>query len=104
MTLCRQPRPVGGPAAQRARSRPSSANRGRASTVSCSRRCAASRLEIARERHVPPYVIFHDRTLREMARLRPRSLDELQQVHGVGARRSEQFGQRFLDVIRDTPG
>ena len=58
-----------------------------------------ARLEIARERHVPPYVIFHDSTLREMARLQPRSLDALRHVHGVGDRKAEQFGPHFLAVI-----
>ena len=45
------------------------------------------RFEVARSRGVPPYVIFHDATLREMARLRPTSLDALLAVKGVGARR-----------------
>jgi ATP-dependent DNA helicase RecQ len=62
-------------------------------------RLRALRLEVARERGVPPYVVFHDSTLREMARLRPRSLSALLDVKGVGARKAEDLGPRFLDVI-----
>jgi ATP-dependent DNA helicase RecQ len=57
------------------------------------------RLEIARRRGVPPYVIFHDTTLREMARVKPASLDALRQVYGVGARKAEDLGQAFIAVI-----
>jgi ATP-dependent DNA helicase RecQ len=58
------------------------------------------RLEIARSRGVPPYVIFHDATLREMARLRPASLRELLAVKGVGARKADDLGDTFLSLIR----
>ena len=58
------------------------------------------RLEIARSRGVPPYVIFHDATLREMARLRPTSIDALLAVKGVGARKADDLGGVFLDAIR----
>jgi len=59
------------------------------------------RLEIARSRGVPPYVIFHDATLREMARLRPTSLDALLTVKGVGARKADDLGEAFLTAIRN---
>jgi ATP-dependent DNA helicase RecQ len=59
----------------------------------------ALRLEVARGRGVPPYVVFHDSTLREMARARPRTLSALLHVPGVGARKAEDFGQQFLDAI-----
>ena len=49
---------------------------------------------------MPPYVIFHDATLREMARLRPTSLDALLDVKGVGARKAEDLGDTFLAAIR----
>jgi ATP-dependent DNA helicase RecQ len=58
------------------------------------------RLEIARSRGVPPYVIFHDATLREMARLRPTSIPALFAVKGVGARKAEDLGEIFLNAIR----
>jgi ATP-dependent DNA helicase RecQ len=63
-------------------------------------RLRAARLEIARSRGVPPYVIFHDSTLREMARLQPKSLNAFLAVKGVGARKAEDLGETFLAVIR----
>jgi ATP-dependent DNA helicase RecQ len=60
----------------------------------------AVRLQIARARGVPPYVIFHDNTLREMARLRPQTLDQLRTVYGVGARKAEDLGEMFLQALR----
>jgi ATP-dependent DNA helicase RecQ len=63
----------------------------------------ALRLEIARGRGVPPYVVFHDSTLREMAKARPTSLSALLHVPGVGARKAEDFGQQFLDAITSHP-
>ena len=63
-------------------------------------RLRSVRLEIARSRGVPPYVIFHDATLREMARLRPASINALLTVKGVGTRKAEDLGERFLAAIR----
>ena len=42
------------------------------------------RLRLARDRGVPPYVIFHDTTLRDMVERRPRTLEQLHEVYGVG--------------------
>ena len=67
-------------------------------------RLRAVRLRIARERGVPPYVIFHDTTLRELARLKPSSVAELQTVYGIGARKAEQMGEAFVDEIRSYVG
>ena len=61
------------------------------------------RLQIARSRGVPPYVIFHDTTLRELARLKPRSMAELRTIYGVGARKAEDLGEQFLEVLRGHP-
>ena len=58
------------------------------------------RRELAEEAGVPPYVIFHDSTLREMAVLRPASLSALGEVGGVGVRKLEAYGEAFLNVIR----
>jgi len=58
------------------------------------------RLKIARQRGVPPYVIFHDTTLREMAERRPRTFDDLHDIYGVGAKKAADFGDAFLDAIR----
>jgi ATP-dependent DNA helicase RecQ len=59
------------------------------------------RLSLARERHVPPYVIFHDTTLRELARHRPTSLEQLRHIYGVGARKADDLGRAVLEVIRE---
>jgi ATP-dependent DNA helicase RecQ len=64
-------------------------------------RLRAVRLEIARARGVPSYVIFHDATLREMARLQPTSIDALLRVKGVGARKADDLGEVFLAAIRE---
>jgi ATP-dependent DNA helicase RecQ len=58
------------------------------------------RLRIARERGVPPYVIFHDTTLRELAERRPTTFDELHEIYGIGAKKAADFGDAFLDAIR----
>jgi ATP-dependent DNA helicase RecQ len=55
---------------------------------------------LAAEAGVPPYVIFHDSTLREMAATRPASLAELGEIGGVGARKLEAYGEAFLGIIR----
>jgi ATP-dependent DNA helicase RecQ len=59
----------------------------------------ALRLRLARERGVPPYVIFHDTTLRELAKHKPTSLDALRHIYGVGARKAEDHGEAVLQVI-----
>jgi ATP-dependent DNA helicase RecQ len=58
------------------------------------------RRELAAEAQLPPYVIFHDATLREMAAVRPSTRDELAQINGVGARKLEAYGDAFLALIR----
>ena len=64
-------------------------------------RLRAVRLRIARERGVPPYVIFHDTTLRELARLKPTRVEDLHSVYGIGARKAEQLGEAFVEAIRE---
>ncbi len=58
------------------------------------------RRELAAEAGIPPYVIFHDSTLREMAAARPASLSALGEVGGVGSRKLEAYGDSFLNIIR----
>jgi ATP-dependent DNA helicase RecQ len=60
----------------------------------------ALRRELASEAQVPPYVIFHDAVLRDMAATRPGSLGELGAISGVGARKLEAYGDAFLAIIR----
>jgi ATP-dependent DNA helicase RecQ len=57
------------------------------------------RLALAREEGLPPYVIASDRTLRELAELRPRGLPELRLVHGIGPHKAERYGPGLLAVV-----
>ena len=59
---------------------------------------------LAEERNVPPYVIFGDVTLRQMAAYLPQSRDSLSHISGVGAAKLEQWGEAFLEVIRSHAG
>jgi ATP-dependent DNA helicase RecQ len=59
----------------------------------------ACRRSVAAEAGVPPYVIFHDSTLREMARIRPKSLRDMALVPGVGERKLEAYGAAFLEAL-----
>lgn len=58
------------------------------------------RQEIARKMTLPPYVIFQDPTLEAMATTYPMTLDELQNIMGVGAGKAQRYGQAFVDLIR----
>lgn len=61
----------------------------------------ACRKRLAESHGVPPYVIFHDSTLREMLERRPLTERELLLINGVGDSKLERFGEAFLAVIRD---
>jgi ATP-dependent DNA helicase RecQ len=60
----------------------------------------SKRRELAEASGVPPYVVFHDATLREMAALKPDSLNALSQITGVGSRKLDAYGDAFLAVLR----
>jgi len=64
----------------------------------------AWRLQQAREQAVPPYVVFHDRTLLEIAARLPADLEALSQVSGVGAAKLERYGQAVLQVLQGAAG
>ena len=66
-------------------------------------RLRALRREIASARGVPPFVIFHDSTLRELARLRPKSFDDLKRVRGIGDKKLSELGPRLLAAIEAKP-
>jgi ATP-dependent DNA helicase RecQ len=66
-------------------------------------RLRAWRTSVAKELGMPPYVIFHDSTLRLIAASPPSTLDELRQVNGVGATKLDKYGQAILDVLADQP-
>jgi ATP-dependent DNA helicase RecQ len=57
------------------------------------------RLDLSKKLGVPPFVIFHDKTLAEMADLRPANRSEFLRINGVGERKAEQFSDDFLDAI-----
>lgn len=58
------------------------------------------RARLAREQNVPAYVIFHDRTLREIAAHRPATLDELARVDGIGGSKLARYGPQVLEAVR----
>ena len=61
------------------------------------------RLELAREESVPAYVVASDRTLRDIALLRPRTLDELKLAHGIGPAKAERYGRQLLEAVARSP-
>ena len=60
------------------------------------------RKQVADEQSVAPYTIFADSTLRLMAQQRPQTLAEFSRLSGVGDYKLQQYGQRFVDAIRET--
>jgi ATP-dependent DNA helicase RecQ len=58
------------------------------------------RKRVAEEQGLPPFVIFHDATLREMVAARPRSLADLARVKGVGETKLKKYGPLLLEVLR----
>jgi ATP-dependent DNA helicase RecQ len=66
-------------------------------------RLRALRKHLADAQGLPPYVIFHDATLREMATLRPQTLDQFAAIRGVGAGKLQRYGQQFIAALRDAP-
>ncbi|MCB1782942.1 MAG: DNA helicase RecQ [Alphaproteobacteria bacterium] len=59
----------------------------------------ALRLELAKEHNVPPYVIFHDKTLRDMAVSRPQTREDMKQISGVGQSKIDRYAAAFLAAI-----
>ena len=59
----------------------------------------AKRLEISKAQKLPPYIIFHDRTLLEMVKYRPKSMSEMLKISGVGEAKFKSYGEAFLEVI-----
>ncbi len=62
-------------------------------------RLKTKRLEIAKAQNVPPYVVFHDKTLFEMIKLRPKNLADLGGITGVGEAKIKKYGKVFLEVL-----
>ena len=64
----------------------------------------ALRLDIARELGKPPYIVFSDKTLRDMVRVKPVTDDQFLAVNGVGESKLKQYGERFMAAIREDSG
>jgi ATP-dependent DNA helicase RecQ len=60
----------------------------------------AWRREVSKEHGVPAYTVFHDSTLRELARTQPQSLDELRSISGIGATKLERYGSALLETLQ----
>lgn len=60
----------------------------------------AERLRLAKVQGIPPYIIFHDKTLREMAEQKPSTLTALRGISGVGEQKTHHYGEQFLAVIQ----
>jgi ATP-dependent DNA helicase RecQ len=63
----------------------------------------AKRRELAEAQGVPAYVVFNDRTLIEMATKKPATLDAMNEISGVGAKKLDQYGKTFLEVLTGAP-
>ena len=58
-----------------------------------------TRMQLAKAQNIPPYVIFHDKTLREMAQKKPRSAEAMMDIGGVGEQKIARYGAAFLSVV-----
>ncbi|MDA9573382.1 DNA helicase RecQ [Rickettsiales bacterium] len=59
----------------------------------------AKRLELAKSHNLPPYIIFHDKTLIQMTQTKPQILEQMSKISGVGQNKISKYGQIFLDII-----
>jgi ATP-dependent DNA helicase RecQ len=64
-------------------------------------RLRTARLEMARDRQLPPYVICHDATLKAIAVAVPANLESLERIKGMGPYKIQTYGQKFLDALRN---
>jgi ATP-dependent DNA helicase RecQ len=58
------------------------------------------RKQLADQQHVPPYLVFSDKTLRQMSQYIPQTEDELSDIQGVGEQKLQKYGERFLEVLQ----
>ena len=61
----------------------------------------SKRLEIAKAQKIPPYVVFHDKTLAEMATNKPKSNADLSKINGIGEVKIQRYGDEFLNIIAE---
>ena len=60
-----------------------------------------ARMALAREQGVPPYVVFHDTTLRELVRIKPLKLEEMERITGIGEHKLRKYGDVFLRIVQE---
>jgi len=102
LTLRRTRAPVAGAARSRGRARVGADLAG--ADLELFESLRALRKRLADKQGVPPYVIFHDATLRAMAESKPRSRAALAGISGVGATKLERYGAAFLEILREAAG
>ncbi len=59
------------------------------------------RMQLAKAQNVPPYIIFHDKTLQEMAEVKPQNIEEFSKITGVGQSKLEKYGRDFLEMLSE---
>ena len=59
------------------------------------------RRKLADKHNVPPYTIFHDKTLREVARKKPKNNEELKGIYGVGDAKLEKYGGFLIEIVNE---
>jgi ATP-dependent DNA helicase RecQ len=59
------------------------------------------RREMAQAKNIPPYIIFSDKTLKELSNKLPRTKDDMLMIHGIGEVKFERYGEEFLDLIEE---
>ncbi len=96
--LRRDPRPANKPSAHPRRTPPVAAFETQ-DAQALWERLRRLRLEIAQAAGLPPFAVFHDKTLRMMVTLRPRTRDDLLAIHGIGEAKAERYGTLFLQAI-----
>src|SRR6185437_7634140 len=97
-------RPVPKPPRDRARQTPDAADDLPAPARALFDRLRALRREIAREEEVPAYIVFDDKTLRQIAVHHPRTLSAFGELRGIGPVKTERFGARFMAALADDQG
>ena len=78
-------------------------SRADAADEACYERLCALRRELSQSAGIPPYMVCSNSTLRDIARLRPVTVDQLLQVAGIGAAKADKYGARLLDAVRGSP-
>ena len=58
------------------------------------------RYELAQKEHVPPYIIFSDKTLKELSTFLPTTKDAMLEINGIGKVKYDKYGERFMEIVR----